>query len=78
MKNRPDHESEARSGLGTLTEVAREHPFLTGALVVLMVLGGILAWMFGPEDISGLRRIAGGALLGGLSWLVVMMGRMLD
>ena len=78
MKKTSEHETKSRSGVAALTALAQDHPFLTGTLVLLMLAGAILAWLFLPEDISGLRRIAGGALLGGLSWLLVMMGRMLD
>ena len=38
----------------------------------------LLAWFFLPTDISEFRRVLGGALLGLLSWLLVMMGRLLD
>ncbi len=64
--------------LATWSAVAREHPFLTLVLALCMTAGAALAWAFLPTEISTLRRIVGGAMLGLLSWLLVMMGRMLD
>lgn len=78
MKKAIEHEETERSGAATLIAVARDHPVLTGTLFLLMVVGATLSWLFLPGDLSGFRRIAGGALLGGLSWLLVMMGRLLD
>ena len=78
MTKTPEEEYEKRSGLRTLVAVARDHPFLTGTLGVLMAIGSIAAWFWMPEDIASFRRILGGALLGLISWLLVMMGRLLD
>jgi len=71
-------EGNDRSVASTLIAVARAHPGLTAALVGCMVAGSLLAWFFLPTDISEFRRVLGGALLGLLSWLLVMMGRLLD
>ena len=78
MKKTEHDDAQNRSGVAALTALAQDHPLLTGALVLLMLAGSALAWLLLPEDISSFRRIVGGALLGGLSWLLVMMGRMLD
>jgi hypothetical protein len=78
MAKNTQQEGASRSGFSTLIDVARAHPGLTGALACSMVIGSCLAWFFMPTDISDLRRILGGALLGLLSWLLVMMGRLLD
>jgi hypothetical protein len=43
-----------------------------------MLGGATLCAVALPESISLPRRILGGLLVGGLSWLLVMMGRLLD
>ena len=78
MTQQSEDEYEQRSGLKTLIAVARDHPFLTGTLGALMAIGSVLAWFLMPEEMSSLRRLLGGALLGLVSWLLVMMGRLLD
>lgn len=78
MTQGSDDEHRERSGVETLIAVARDHPFLAGTLGVLMATGSVLAWFLMPEEMSSLRRLLGGALLGLVSWLLVMMGRLLD
>ena len=78
MTQQSEEEYENRSGLRALIAVARDHPFLAGTLGVMMGIGSIAAWSLMPEEISSLRRVLGGALLGLVSWLLVMMGRLLD
>ena len=70
--------TSGQRALVSWARVAREHPWLVTALAACMVAGSLLAWHFLPHEISAPRRILGGALLGFLSYLVVMMGRMLD
>jgi len=78
MTQEPEDEYARRSGLRTLIAIARDHPLLVGTLGLLMAAGSIAAWFLMPEEISSIRRILGGALLGMVSWLLVMMGRLLD
>ena len=78
MTNKTRKDERGRSGTSTLMAVARAHPVLTAALLGCMMAGSFLAWFFLPAEISDLRRILGGALLGLLSWLLAMMGRLLD
>jgi hypothetical protein len=61
----------------SLIERARRHPIATSTLAASILLGGVICALFLPESISLPRRISGGLLLGGLSWLLVMMGRIL-
>lgn len=56
----------------------RRHPIATATLGASILLGALGCAVFLPESISMPRRITGGLLLGGLSWLLVMMGRLLD
>ena len=50
-----------------------------GHILVFCIAGGtILAGALIPESISLPRRLLGGAILGGLSWLLVMVGRLID
>ncbi|MEE3325798.1 MAG: hypothetical protein VX252_00515 [Myxococcota bacterium] len=71
-------EKKKESPLATWIGVARDHPLLSAALMACTVIGALAAWSLLPQEISALRRLVGGALLGVLSWLIVMMGRMLD
>ena len=57
---------------------AKAHPGASAALVACIVLGALLAGFWMPESISLPRRVIGGGLMGGLSWLLVMVGRLID
>jgi len=52
------------------------HPLASAAFAGCVILGAVLAYSFLGEDFSVIRRIVGGALLGGLGWLLVMVGRL--
>ena len=67
-------ESEERESL--LAEVLR-HPLPSLLFVCCVLLGAVLATFYLPEDIALARRVVGGAILGGLSWLLVMVGRII-
>jgi hypothetical protein len=56
---------------------ARQHPAATAALAVCVVAGAALCALYLPESISLPRRIGGGAVMGGMSWLLVMVGRII-
>jgi hypothetical protein len=71
-------DDEAGHAGATLLESARAHPIATGSLAVCIVLGAVLGLEFLPESLSPTRRFLGGGLSGGGSWLLVMVGRILD
>ena len=74
----PRKDSAEESAPSTWVRIVTDHPVLSAALVSCMLSGAVLAWAFLPVEIETYKRLAGGALLGLLSWLMVMMGRMLD
>jgi len=80
---RPDerpHEGpheEGREGAVSILAEARRHPGATIALALCIVAGMALSGLFMPESISLARRVAGGAVMGGLAWLTVMIGRVI-
>lgn len=60
----------------SLLDSAARHPIATATLIASAAGGSLLAVALIPADeLSLLRRALGGALLGGLSWLLVMVGR---
>lgn len=61
----------------SLLEEARRHPGATVAFALCVVAGIALGGWLLPESISLPRRLAGGAIMGGLSWLLVMVGRLI-
>ena len=61
----------------SLRNEARQHPVATGALALCIVAGAVLCGLYLPESISLPRRVAGGAVMGGMSWLLVMVGRII-
>jgi len=72
----PTVEATEDGAFSLLTE-ARRHPGATLALALCIVAGMILCAFLLPESISLPRRIAGGAVMGGMSWLIVMVGRII-
>lgn len=70
------HEHEPEGAFSLFTE-ARRHPGATVALALCILAGAVLAALMLPESISLPRRIVGGAVMGGLSWLLVMVGRII-
>jgi len=60
-----------------LLDFARESPLATAALALSIVAGAIIGYAFIGEELSLTRRILGGALAGGGSWLLVMFGRVI-
>jgi len=78
MPSDPRPEAEAPPGESdSLFAEARRHPVPTIALVLCIVAGAVLCGLFMPESISLPRRVAGGAVMGGMSWLLVMVGRLI-
>ena len=71
-------ETERASGPRAWIAESKDHPLATAALVFCILGGAILAGTLMPESISWPRRVLGGAILGGLSWLLVMVGRLID
>jgi hypothetical protein len=68
------HEAEAEGLLATI----RSQPIRAVTLVLCMIAGATLGLLYIPEEaLSVPRRLFGGALLGGLSWLLVMVGRII-
>ena len=63
---------------GGLVEVVRDQPVATGTLLASVLAGAIAGFVYLPADVfSPARRVVGGALIGGLSWLLVMVGRII-
>ena len=60
-----------------LADFARESPLATAALALSIIAGAIIGYAFIGEDLSATRRVLGGALAGGGSWLLVMFGRVI-
>ena len=75
-----DKEVETKRPSGPRAWIAesKDHPAATAALVFCIIGGAILSGALMPESISMPRRIVRGAILGGLSWLLVMVGRLID
>jgi hypothetical protein len=61
----------------SLMASARRHPIATGTLAASILVGALLGHLFLGEDFSVTRRILGGAVAGGGSWLLVMVGRII-
>ena len=61
----------------SLVETIRRHPVRVIGLMVCVFAGAALGAAYLPESLSMLRRLAGGALLGGLSWLIPNFGRII-
>ena len=60
-----------------LIEALRRHPLRVMGLAACVLLGAALAAALLPGDLSMPRRLLGGALLGGLSWLIPSFGRII-
>lgn len=56
---------------------AMRHRLATAALLACIVAGAAIGGLYLPDSIGLPRRVLGGALLGGVSWLLVMMGRII-
>ena len=69
----PSDESESDG----LVAAAKQHPIATGTLVASVIIGAVLGYVYLGEDFGTTRRILGGALAGGGSWLLVMVGRII-
>ena len=81
MEDDPSKEEQQNgrsSGPRSWLAESKDHPVATSVLVLCMVGGAILAGLLMPESISPPRRIIGGGIMGGLSWLLVMFGRVLE
>jgi hypothetical protein len=79
-----DHELETRTDSTanhgndeSLLDEVRRHRLGTAALVLCIVGGAAIGAFYLPESIGLVRRVLGGALLGGVSWLLVMVGRLI-
>lgn len=80
MPNDPDSSDSAEPAQkrsDSLLAEAIRHPGATIALALCILGGAALSGLFMPESITLPRRIAGGAVMGGMSWLLVMIGRLI-
>jgi hypothetical protein len=66
---------EAAETPGSLTRLMRENPIGAASLLGFMVLGAILSYSYLDAGLSDVRRLTGGALAGGGSWLCIFVGR---
>lgn len=78
----PDRDTRADSPTAprpreSLLDEALRHRLGTAALVLCIVGGAAIGAFHLPESIDLVRRVLGGALLGGVSWLLVMVGRLI-
>jgi hypothetical protein len=69
--------AESERNAESLFDEAMQHPLATAALVLCIIAGAAIGSLFLPESIGLLRRVLGGGLMGGVSWLLVMMGRLI-
>ncbi len=76
MGEEPD-EAERAGSPGGLRSVVAEHPWTSASLLASVLLGAALSSYFVTEDLSLVRRLLGGAVFGGLGWLLVMVGRVI-
>ncbi len=73
----PEAQASTEPEAGLLA-TARAHPGMTATLVLSVVIGAYAGFEVIPaESYAPARRIVGGGLLGGLSWLLVMVGRII-
>jgi hypothetical protein len=73
-----DDAAERQPEEAGLVALVRNNPITAATLLASVCLGGVLGSMYLPaETYSPLRRAVGGGLLGGLSWLLVMVGRII-
>ena len=71
------HETPREEAEGLLATI-RSQPLRAGTLALCVIAGATLGLLYIPEEaLSVPRRLFGGALLGGLSWLLVMVGRVI-
>ena len=61
----------------SLSEAIRRHPVRVIGLMACVIAGATLGAAYLPESLSMPRRLVGGALLGGLSWLIPSFGRLI-
>jgi hypothetical protein len=76
-KETGDAKPEATSEQEGLMASAARHPIATGTLAASLLTGALLGYLFLDDDFSATRRILGGAVAGGGSWLLVMVGRII-
>lgn len=69
--------TENERGVESLLDEAMQHRLATAALLLCIVAGAAIGGLYLPESIGLLRRVLGGALMGGVSWLLVMVGRII-
>ena len=62
----------------SLGSMAKEQPLATASLIASMLAGILAAYLMLGDDWAHWRRIAGGASAGVGSWLLVMVGRLID
>jgi len=67
----------ATEGEGGLRGVVAENPWATATLLSSIVIGAAISVHFVTGDLSFVRKLCGGAIFGGLGWLLVMMGRVI-
>jgi hypothetical protein len=62
----------------SLVRIMRRHPLHVALLGACVLSGALIGAHFLPEELSMPRKVLGGALLGGLSWLIPSFGRIID
>ena len=70
-------EAVATEGEGGLRATVTENPWATATLLASIVLGAAISVHFVTGDLSFVRKLCGGAIFGGLGWLLVMVGRVI-
>ena len=61
----------------SITQALRNHPLRALLLAACVAAGALIGAHYLPEELSTPRRVLGGALLGGLSWLIPSFGRII-
>lgn len=55
-----------------------EHPVAIGMLVVAMIAGACVSFVYLSHTLSPTRSVLGGALVGFGCWMLVMFGQLID
>ncbi len=76
MSEESDTDTDSESS--SLRSMVKEQPLAAASLIVSMLAGILAAYMLLGDDWAHWRRITGGALAGSGSWLLVMVGRLID
>jgi hypothetical protein len=69
----PDNAAEEQSGLREIFS----SPVHVAFFVACLIVGATLSYLLVEGDLSGPRRIVGGAIVGGFGWLLAMVHRII-